>query len=210
MTNRFEALKLDVIEYKRVRTSLNPGNSRTNSTGTSEVIDLLIAEGGESLYNYIDWLGLVNDPNLIVLSSQRHYYYEEEDLKNLSTIVNLKQLNQIKNLKGFFQSIFKIIPPKSNIIGFFIENNKHMEFSINNSSSPVGSNSNSDTLENGIVSRIPFLNMIYNFIDSKTNRYITRKDVNLLFETHGFKILDMTVLNGLTYFHAQKVRVFVE
>src|SRR5664279_5157415 len=115
MTNRFEALKLDVIEYKRVRASLNPGNSRTNSTGTSEVIDLLIAEGGESLYNYIDWLGLVNDPNLIVLSSQRHYYYEEEDLKNLSTIVNLKQLNQIKNLKGFFQSIFKIIPPKSNI-----------------------------------------------------------------------------------------------
>jgi hypothetical protein len=210
MTNRFEAQKLDVIENKRVRTRLNPGNSRTNSTATSEVIDLLKAEGGESLYNYVDFLGLVNDPNLIVLSSMRHYYYEEEDLKDVNTIVNLKQLNQIKNLNSLFRTIFNIFPPKSNFIGSFAENYKHREFFINNSSSADGSDDNSDALENGIISKIPFLNMIYNFMDSKTNRYMTRKDVNFLFETHGFKILDMTELNGYTYFLAQKVQVFVE
>lgn len=210
MTNRFEAQKLDVIENKRVRTSLNFGSSPVYSTGTNEVLDILIAEGGESLYNYVDWLGLVNDPNLIVLSSMRHYYYEEEDLKNVNTVVNSKQLNQIKNLNSLFQTIYNIIPPKSNFIGYFAEKGKHREFHVNNSSSAEGSVINSDALENGIISRIPFLNMIYSFMDSKTNRYMTRRNVNLLFETHGFKILDMTELNGLTYFLAQKVRVFVE
>lgn len=210
MVYRFQTYKTDVAENKSVRTNLSFESCPINSKENSEVMDILISDGGESLFNYIDWLGLVNDPDLIVLSSQRHYYYDEEDLKNVNTVVNLKQLNQIKNLSVLLQSIIHIMPPKSNFIGCFDENNKHLEYAVSNSISRNGSDVISLALENGIISRIPFLNKIYNFIDSKTDRYMTRSEVYKLFQEHGFRILDMTELNGLTYFHAQKIRVFPE
>jgi len=42
-------------------------------------------------------------------------------------------------------------------------------------------------------------------MDSKTNNYLSGRSVSLLLENHGFKILNMTELNGRTYFCAQKV-----
>jgi hypothetical protein len=46
-------------------------------------------------------------------------------------------------------------------------------------------------------------------MDSKTDRYLTRRNVLILLEKQGFIVLDMTELNGLTYFHAQKPIDFV-
>ena len=69
---------------------------------------------------------------------------------------------------------------------------------------------NSDAIENGIASSSPFLSMIYSMIDSKTNKYMSERSVSLLLEDHGFKVHDMTELNGLTYFLAQKTRVIDE
>jgi hypothetical protein len=48
--------------------------------------------------------------------------------------------------------------------------------------------------------------MLYSLMDSKTNKYMSGRIVTLLLEDHGFKVLDMTELNGLTYFCAQKVK----
>ena len=59
-------------------------------------------------------------------------------------------------------------------------------------------------MENGIVSNIPFINMMYNIMGSRTNRNMTKKTVTLLLREAGFKVLDMTELNGLTYFCTQK------
>ena len=42
-------------------------------------------------------------------------------------------------------------------------------------------------------------------MDSKTNKYLSRRDVTSLLSDRGFKVLDMTELNGLTYFCAQKL-----
>ncbi|MCB9027543.1 MAG: hypothetical protein H6545_00270 [Bacteroidales bacterium] len=58
--------------------------------------------------------------------------------------------------------------------------------------------------ENGIESRIPFINRMRSFIDLKTNRYLTGRTVaNLLIES-GLQIVGMIERNGLTYFHARK------
>jgi hypothetical protein len=42
-------------------------------------------------------------------------------------------------------------------------------------------------------------------IDSRTDKYLSGKNVTSSLEDLGFKVLDMTELNGLTYFCAQKV-----
>ena len=210
MESGIETYKSYLVEKENVRASLTQEYSPVSFIEAGDIYEIMTAEGGEGLYDYVKWLGLVNDTNLIVLSSQRHYYYEEDELKNVRTVINLKQLNQIKNLSGLLQSTYNIMPPESNFIGCFSENKKFTGYFISDGSSDISLNSHSEALEEGIVSTIPFINMIYSFIDSKTNRYLTKKSVNLLFETHGFRILDMVEQNRLTYFHAQKIRILTE
>jgi uncharacterized protein YfbU (UPF0304 family) len=207
MENMVGTQRLYTAEDKGIRMNVDFRESRGVMSGSNEIIDLLISEGGESLYNYIDWLRLARDENMIVLSSQRHYYYSEEELRNVITIINLKQLNQVRNPEEMVQSIFKIMQPKCNFVGFFAESSKHLEPEYNIIHPTNGSKNSSDALEHGIVSKSPLLNRIYNLIDFRTSRYLERKDVYNLFETNGFKVIDMTELNGLTYFCAQKVLI---
>lgn len=208
MENRNEVEKPDLLLNQNIKANLNLLRNTFESKGSNQEIDLLLSEGGESFYNYVEWLGLIKDPNMIILSSVHHYYFDTDDLKGVNTIINLKQLNLIKNINNFFQSISKIVPAGSNFIGSFLDNKTLNGFAINNISSQYTAKSNSEYLENGITSRIPFLNMIYNLVDSKTNKNLTKKVVSAILVDQRFKILDMTEFNGLTYFHAQKVRVF--
>jgi hypothetical protein len=52
--------------------------------------------------------------------------------------------------------------------------------------------------------------MLYGIIDLKTNRYLTKKTVQIMLEEKGLKILDITEFNGLTYFCTQKDKPSVE
>ncbi|MBG0859437.1 MAG: hypothetical protein IQL11_08025 [Bacteroidales bacterium] len=189
-----------IINYQRNRTLNNQPNSAFDLLKNNPCYELLAAEGSEGFIDYIKWLGIGSDPNLVVLSSMHHYYYDIEEMKNVKTVINLIQLNQIKDLKSFLHSIYHILPAKSYFIGCFVDNEKTNVFALNEHTS------DSEAVENGIISRIPFLNMIYNLMDSKTNKYMSRRSVNLLLEDHGFKILDMTEFNGLIYFHTQKLQ----
>lgn len=207
MDRRFHNVEIYTANNKQIRMTLNQNTFSKDLAHTNEAKEVLLAEGGENIYNYIEWLGLVNEPDLIVLSSQHHYYYTEEELKRTKTIVNLKPLNQIKNLKIMVHSIFNLMPQNSNFIACFADNNSHLEDININNSFPNDNISNFDAFENGIVSRIPFINKIYNFIDNKTNRQMSRREVINLFKLNGFKILDMTKHIELTYLCVQKLYI---
>jgi hypothetical protein len=198
--------KTNIMANQRFRTTLSLQSKPIDPGGISEAIDILIAEGGENFYNYVDWLGLAKDPNLVVLSSRHHYYYVAEEMNNVLTVINLKELNFIKQIKSFLHSSIHILPQKANFIGCFIDNKKINGYILRNGSSANHSKMGSEAIENGIVSPNPYLNMFFSFIDLKTNKYMTRRRVTLLLEDQGFKVMDMTDLNGLTYFHSQKVR----
>lgn len=196
----------EMIVNKRIRrdTSLLTSPITVPVSETDEAIDKLKAEGGESFFNYVDWLGLVENPNLIVLSSVHHYYFDNEELKHINAIINIKQLNLIKYIDLFFQSIFRIMPPKSNFVGCFLDKKTQYEYAIMNILSQHSVKNNIDPFENGITSRNSFVNTVYNMMDSKTDRDMSEQDVSSLLKKQGFKVLDMTELNGLTYFHSQK------
>lgn len=158
----------------------------------------------DSFKNYLEKLHLINDTNTLVLSSSRHYYYESEDLRKIKTLVNLKQLNHITQLDEFLNSIFCILPPGSFLIGCFSDN-KNQYWFLSDSHKPQNIIPGQfDLVENGISSRIPFLNMIYSMMDTRTNRYLTKSSVKLHLEEADMKVLDMTEINGLTFFCAQK------
>ena len=200
MRNKVDIKGPDVINKQRDKTGISQSTPTMDLTETRPVFELLTAEGGESFFNYIDWLGLAKDPDLIVLSSMHHYYYDADDLKDVRTVVNLMPLNQIKQIKGFFHSIYHLLPHKCYFVGCFVDHKKNFGFILK--INPL--DKNSESVNQGILSRIPLLNKIYRMMDARTDKYLSGKNITLLLEDLGFKVLDMTELNGLTYFCAQK------
>jgi hypothetical protein len=204
MRNKIEVYEPDITNDQKIRSLINPGGSTGNLAENNFVSEILSAEGHDDFISYIHVRGLGKDPNVIFLSSQHHYYYDAEEMKNVKTVINLKELNQIKQLKSFLHSIFHILPQKSNFMGCFVDNKKVNGFELKSNSSSYQTRISFDEVENGIVSQIPFLNMLYSLMDSRTNKYMSGRSVSLMLEDNGFKVLDMKEINGLTYFHAQK------
>lgn len=177
-----------------------------NNSGVSEnpISEKLSDTRYRLYYDYLEWLGFSNDPNIIVLAPNEHYYYDDEDLRHVSALVNLKQLNYIRELKDFLKTVNQMLPSRSFFVGSFIER-KHQFSFFSNPPHATHVNGTIDPVENGIASRIPLLNIIYDFIDSRTNnRNLTRKSVTTMLEIAGFRVLDMTEINGITCFCAQK------
>ena len=199
--------KDNVIEVHAVNSMDFIADTHVDLTESDPIIDKLTEEGYESFYDYLIKLGLAKDPDILILPSSNHYYFEVEDIKNVKTIINLKQLNNIKQIKDFFYNIYHILPQKSLFIGSFTESKNISAASSTANKHHQHSTEIVDYVENGITSKISFLNIIYNFIDFKTNRFMTKGTVKLLLENSGFKIIDMTEFNGLTYFCSQKVKL---
>ncbi len=210
METNFVNSKREIINNQMINSLIHLDGTSIDLVKSNRVFELLSSEGCKNFADYIELLGLAKDPNLVVLSSLHHYYYDAEEMVDVRTVVNLKELNQIRHVKDFLHSIFHILPSDCYFIGCFVDNKKQNGFISRNNPSEYNFKNKSDALENGIESSIPFLNMIYSMIDLKTNKYMSERSAYLLIEDHGFKVLDMTEINGLTYFIAQKIRVIVE
>jgi hypothetical protein len=147
-------------------------------------LDKHVTEGDENFLDYLQWNGLANESNMLVLSSKFHYYYDHEELKEVTTLINLKKLNLIKHLDDFLHTIGAGLSPKTNFIGCFSDRKSQKGISIS--------------------SRM--YKKFINFLDSRIDIEIDSKDMSRMLESHGFKIIDMTEINGLTYFRTQNYR----
>jgi hypothetical protein len=156
-------------------------------SATNPVLENIISEGGNDFFHYLNWTGLLNEPNLMVLSSLHHYYYDHKDLIGIRTLINLKKLNQIKHLESFLHTLYRILPSKSYFVGYFKSNSHHR-----NGTSFYHSSK--------------FLGGLVNIFDSKSERGLSKKSVSVVLEEYGFKVIDITDLNGMTYFWAQNLR----
>ena len=157
--------------------------------------------------DFIDYLvqqDLVGETGMLVIPSNRHFFYDAEDMRKVKTVVSLKQLNHIREMKDFLKTISDLLPQSSKFIGCFIDNKAHSGFSDKYDNLPGQEAEKSEAYENGIESRIPFINRMYSFIDSRTNRYLTRRSVRNLLEECGLQVVEMTNLHGMTYFYTQK------
>jgi hypothetical protein len=198
--------KTGIISNQRTRTYFSIPASQRDLAEARKAKDNLIAEGGVTFFNYIRKLGLERDPGIVVISSHRHFYYDADDMNKVKTLVNLTELNQIKRIVDFLQTCYQIMPQGSNLIGCFVDNSKIPRYKLRNNSASNLVRRDFVALENGIVSNVPFINRLYSIFDSKTNTHMTKSSVSFLLEGYGFKVLDMTELDGLTYFQTQKAR----
>lgn len=143
----------------------------------------LTAEGGVTFFQYLKKFDLFREPELLILSPNIHFYYDETDLKDVRTFILLRKLNLIKELDTFLHTLSLILPSNVNFVGCFSDN-KTLKW-------------------DGLVSNIS--NKINNILDLKTDNFLDQKEVNELLEKHGFKVVDMTEMNDLILFYSQTI-----
>lgn len=196
--------RIDALSYHTGSASIHSRPVNLQDSGTK--LDTLTTEGGSAFLEYINRLGLAREQDIIVLSFRQHFYFDAEEMKRARTLVNLTDLNKITRVTDFFRSCYMIMPQKGNLLGRFIDNNENGRYKLNSNSSAFTEGDYFDDIENAIFSRIPFINRLYSILDSRTNAWMSRSSVSILLQDYGFKVIDMTVVNGHTYFHAKKAR----
>lgn len=200
MSSQIKIKAPDIIDNQELKQRNKQKLNSIDLTVESPANDLLKLEMDEDFLNYLNWIGLAKKSGLIVLSSEHHYFYDKEDLKNIKTVVNIVPLNKIDNLKQFLGMIFNLIQHTSYFTGCFRDDNK-----VSYLFSRESYGTKADYIKHGILSRIPLVNIINNLLDTRTNKYLSKKNITFILENQGFEVLDMTELNGLTYFCAKKL-----
>ena len=144
----------------------------------------LSAETGKNFFKYIKGFNLPMDKYMCVLSPSNHYYYDKRELRRVKTLVNLKKLNSIEELNNFLFTLSLLLPPNSNFVGCF-------------------SDSKTTLGQYGFFPKLT--EKVNNFLDSRTDNNLDKKKVTRMLEKHGFKVMDMTEIDQLTYFYVQTV-----
>ncbi len=183
---------------------VSPRRLSLRDTGLIHLFDELDLEVRQSLIDYLDRMGLIKESGMLVIPSSRHYFYDADDMKGIRTVITLRQLNHIREIRDFLKQITGLLPLNSNFIGCFIDNRMQNGAPDKQGNMPGQISDKAEVYENGIESRIPFINRMYSFIDSRTNRYLTRRSVSNLLKESGLVLVGMTEINGLTYFHTRK------
>ena len=172
--------KSEIITDRKVWTNFNRIDLLSEESRNNLVVDHLIREGGDNFFFYINGLGLANESNMMILSSRHNYYYDYNDLIDVTILINLKRLNLIKHLNSFLNIVSEALPPKSNFIGCFSDYRSQKRNEL-----PSG---------------------MYKGFTTAAIIEIDKNDVSGLLESYRFKVMDMTEINGLTYFRTENRR----
>ncbi|MBN1386911.1 MAG: hypothetical protein JW965_00605 [Bacteroidales bacterium] len=194
-----------MIKTTKIKSSVYYKTSTVKDAYSGYLYKQLSDEGSEDFYNYINWLDLVKELNFIILPRTNYYYYQPEDLENIKTVINLKPLNRINKLVPFLESIFSILPDYSYLTGCY-ENNTMNNAGINQryiTRTNKRDKSKGNENENRYRGSWLFNNMKRIF-SSGTYHQLSKERTTSLLKEAGFTILDITALNGRTYFCAQK------
>jgi hypothetical protein len=183
MENAVTLQQFEIVSDKTVKTDSKDTSVSLLRKLTRHAIGRLIIEGGKDFFHYLKWHDLANDPSILVLSSKNQFYYEHYELRCTRTLVILQKLNLIKHVEVLLQSLHQTLSPNTNFIGYFFDSNTQN-----------GS---------GLIYRM--YKKLINFLDSRTEREFDRESVLRLLESFGFQVIDMTTINGLTYFRTQNI-----
>jgi hypothetical protein len=116
-----------------------------------------------------------------MLPASKHYYYDIEEFDGVKMLVNEKRLNQITRLDDFLSDVKNVLSPRTNFIGCFSDCKS----------------------KKGIKLPSRMYKKLLHYLDSNIEVEIDKKQISKLLETIGFKVLDMTEINGLTFFLTQ-------
>lgn len=136
------------------------------------------------LYDYIIKHKLTKK-NRLLFVSKKFYYYNEQDLKNIKTVIFIQKFNDIKHLDDMIENLYKILKNYNIICGRFVD-------------------SRADKVNLPTYQKL--FNMFSDFLSIKPNKSLSSKQLTAYFNAYNFKIVDMTEINNITYFYAKKIK----
>jgi hypothetical protein len=98
---------------------LSVGQIPYESTSIHQIFENIVTDEDEVFKKYLSGLNLIDEPGLFVLSMKHHYYFDQNDLKEVKIMIVLKKLNLIRHLDSFLHILYRILPPKALFIGSF-------------------------------------------------------------------------------------------
>jgi hypothetical protein len=177
--------KLGISGYNN-KSPLNEKSFIPQELRLNPTLESIRYEAGDDFLQYLHWLEMEGETNLMTLSSTHHYYYENDDLKKIKILINLKPLNSIKQLENFLQTVVRLLPHDSSFIGCF-------------------KNTDQNRSVYSLAQFSAFFQGFINYIDLKTDNSLTKRDVSRLLEKHNLNVVDITDINGMTYFCSQTI-----
>jgi len=163
----------------KTNSNLVKSSYKTSTSNTARFS--LTAKEGSDLFHYLKSFNLFKEPDILIIPPNQHFYYEENDFKNVRTLIILQKLNLIKDNNTFLQTLSRLLPPNINFIGCFSDC-KNIE-------------------RNSFISKLSGRFSI--LLDLWKDRDIDRNYVSILLKKYGFNIIDITEINGQTYFYSQ-------
>lgn len=156
--------------------------SKYGKPDLNEISSGLTVEDGRNFFHYLKSFNLTKDPDLLILPPNNHYYFDENELRNVRTLINLKNLNLIKELDTFLFTLIRLLPADANFLGYF----SYSKFSFSG-----------ESLFTGLSTRLT------NFLDFRTDHNLDARKLTERFDKYGFRMIDMTEMNGLTFFYSK-------
>lgn len=178
----FRATSDQILSTENIYETIYNIERKYGKPASSELNYGLTAEIGRDFFSYLRNFGLTKDPDLLILPPNNHYYFDEKELSGIRTLINLKNLNLIKDLDSFLFSLVRLLPPHANFVGYFL----HRKMSFN-----------PDVLFSDLTTRFN------NMLDLKTDHNLDEKEIGRKLRRNGFRVIDMTEMRGLTYFYSQ-------
>lgn len=178
MEDILELTKSDVLVSERNRKNQNVTKTATARTVTYHSHVNPTHDGDESFFNYLNNVEIDRHSNILVLSSRHHYFYDLDELKGVSALVNPKRLNFMNHFESFVHVAGNILSSNAKFVGCFVDHKT----------------------QKGIGSISRMYKKFISFLDDRIDIDIDKRYLVQLFESSGFKVVDMSEINGLTYF----------
>lgn len=132
---------------------------------------------------YVSMLNIKDDSNTLILSPVHHYYYNIDEIKDVRTLIHTKELNKVSDLKRFMNNTLHVLSKDSMFIGCFRDNK----------------------IRQNIFYRNRVFYWFNNILDGNAiYRYMSRTMVIKMFMKLKLEIIDMSEVDGITYFCVKK------
>jgi len=162
---------------------------RRSKAGLVRQVLKLIASGGVSLFRFLINSGLVSAPGVVILSRHDRATFGTVDLRRATTLITLRRLNMVKHLEVFLSSLSRILPPGTNFVGCF-----------------------SPAKKENVVMEAPGREKVtpgrLTHPGSSDCHSLNRSKVSEMLERNGLRLISMTEMSGVTYFHSRKMPGF--
>lgn len=144
----------------------------------------ILQKESKDFYHYLVRLHMKNKlNNMLVLPARTHFFYDEDDIKQVDGVINLSKLNYVKKLDDFLHRLYRMLKKDTVFCGCFV-NNKRAKWD-----------------NNSLRKLLKSLVLIF---ETRMARLLSEKDVKNILNVNRFEIINMKEIRGVTYFVAKR------